>query len=109
MRTTRPPAPASRSGGVRRCAHPPSCGPLACAWRLHTIIGQIELTSIDFHHADPLGFEVLPQDGDRILRIPRRAAGEDVDRGVTVLRPRVDHEVTFGDDGHAGHTNRAEW
>src|SRR5260370_3205718 len=68
----------------------------------------MELTAVALHDADAFGLEQTAQHVDRVLRIARRTAGEDVYRGVTMLWPGMDDQVAFRNDGDSRHADRTE-
>jgi hypothetical protein len=43
------------------------------------------------------------------IRIHRFTAGEDIERGIAILRPRVNGDMTFSDDDDAADALRAEF
>jgi hypothetical protein len=67
-----------------------------------------EDAALELHHGRPGGPELLHEVVRGHLGLEDVAAGEDVDGGVAILRPRVNRQVRLGDDDDSADAERVE-
>src|SRR6266851_534588 len=67
-----------------------------------------EDAALELHHGGPGGPELLHKVVGGHLGLEDVAAGEDVHRGVAILRPRVNRQVRLGDDDNSADAERVE-